>query len=417
MLEEARKRDHRKLGKELDLFSIDEQIGGGLVLWHPRGAMVRMLIEDHWRRAHIANGYDIIFTPHIGRSHLWETSGHLENYADAMYAPMDLEGNPYYIKPMNCPFHIGIYRDSLKSYRDLPLRWAELGTVYRYERSGQLHGLLRVRGFTQDDAHLFMRRDQLSGEIRRVIRFTMNLLGDFGFKDLEIMLSTRPQKFIGELEVWDHAEASLREGLEAEGIDYKIDEGEGTFYGPKIDVKIRDAIGRLWQCSTTQVDFNLPDRFDLAYIGEDSSRHRPVMLHRTILGSMERFFGVLVEHYAGAFPMWLSPEQVELVTVADRHIEFAREVKELLKGRGIRAQLNEDNEKLGAKIRKARLLRVPAIAVIGDKEVESRGVSLRTRAEGELGLRPLDDFIDWIVKEATAPLYKIFSNFFSISFP
>lgn len=402
-LEEAKKRDHRKLGKELSLFSIDDQIGGGLVLWHPRGALVRMLIEDHWRKAHIANGYDIIFTPHIGRSHLWETSGHLENYSDAMYAPMEVEGNPYYIKPMNCPFHIGIYRDTLRSYRDLPLRWAELGTVYRFERSGQLHGLLRVRGFTQDDAHLFMRRDQLSGEIRRLIRFTMGLLGDFGFDNLEVMLSTRPEKHIGTSEIWDHAEGALREGLEAEEIDFEIDEGEGTFYGPKIDIKIRDAIGRLWQCSTTQVDFNLPDRFDLAYIGEDSSRHRPVMLHRTILGSMERFFGVLTEHFAGAFPMWLAPEQIAIVTVADRHIEFARLVKEKLASMGIRVQLNEDNEKLGAKIRKARLMRIPAIAVIGDKEVEGQGVSLRTRADGELGFRLLDDLMEWLSKEATAP--------------
>jgi len=402
-LEEAKKRDHRKLGKELDLFSIDEQIGGGLVLWHPRGALVRMLIEDHWRKAHRANGYSIVFTPHIGRSNLWETSGHLENYAESMYAPMDLEGNPYYIKPMNCPFHIGIYRDSLKSYRDLPLRWAELGTVYRFERSGQLHGLLRVRGFTQDDAHLFMRRDQLAGEIRRLIRFTMKLLHDFGFEDLEVMLSTRPQKFIGEIAVWDHAEGSLREGLEAEGIPFKIDEGEGTFYGPKIDIKIRDAIGRLWQCATTQVDFNLPERFDLSYIGEDSSRHRPVMLHRTILGSMERFFGVLVEHFAGAFPLWLAPEQVALMTVTDRQVEFAREVAGILSGHGIRVLLNEENEKLGAKIRKARLMRIPVLAVLGDKEVEDRGVSVRTRAEGELGFRPLGEFVEWIVKEATEP--------------
>ena len=302
-LEEAKKRDHRKLGKELELFSVDDEIGGGLVLWHPRGALVRMLIEDHWRKAHLANGYDLLFTPHIGRAHLWQTSGHLENYAESMYAPMEIEGNPYYIKPMNCPFHIGVYRSTLRSYRDLPLRWAELGTVYRHERSGQLHGLLRVRGFTQDDAHLFMRPDQLAGEIRRLLRFTMRLLGDFGFDDLEVRLSTRPEKHIGSLEIWDRAEGALREGLEAEQIDYKLDPGEGTFYGPKIDIKIRDAIGRLWQCSTTQVDFNLPERFDLAYIGEDSKRHRPVMLHRTFLGSMERFFGVLVEHHAGAFPL------------------------------------------------------------------------------------------------------------------
>ncbi len=402
-LEEAKKRDHRKLGTELDLFSIDEQIGGGLVLWHPRGAMIRMLIEDHWRKAHIKNGYDVVFTPHIGRSRLWETSGHLENYSEGMYAPMDLEGNPYYIKPMNCPFHISMYRNSLKSYRDLPLRWAELGTVYRYERSGQLHGLLRVRGFTQDDAHLFMPPDLLSDEIRRLLRFTNSLLGDFGFDDLEIRLSTRPEKFIGDPQIWEHAEAALREGLEAESIDYKIDEGEGTFYGPKIDIKIRDAIGRLWQCSTIQVDFNLPDRFDLAYIGEDSKRHRPVMLHRTILGSMERFFGILIEHYAGAFPMWLAPQQVAVLTVTDGQHDFAREVANALEQRGARVVLNLDSEKLGAKIRKARLMRIPAIAVVGDREVEQRGVSLRTRVSGDLGFKPLDEFLEWMVNEGTEP--------------
>ena len=362
-----------------------------------------MLIEDHWRKAHLKNGYDIVFTPHIGRSHLWETSGHLENYSEGMYAPMDLDGNQYYIKPMNCPFHISIYRNSLKSYRDLPLRWAELGTVYRYERSGQLHGLLRVRGFTQDDAHLFMPPDILSDEIRRLIQFTISLLGDFGFDDLEIRLSTRPEKFIGDLQIWEHAEAALREGLEAEDIDYKVDEGEGTFYGPKIDVKIRDAIGRLWQCSTIQADFNLPERFDLAYIGEDSKRHRPVMLHRTILGSMERFFGVLTEHYAGAFPMWLAPEQVAVLTVTDGQHDFAREVAKVLEENGARVLLNLDSEKLGAKIRNARLMRSPAIAVVGDREVDQRGVSLRTRASGDIGFKPLDEFLEWMVNESAEP--------------
>jgi threonyl-tRNA synthetase len=402
-LEEAKKRDHRKLGKELDLFSIDDEIGGGLVLWHPRGALVRTLIEDHWRKSHYSNGYELVITPHIGRARLWQTSGHLENYAESMYAPMEIEGNPYYIKPMNCPGHIGIYRSTLRSYRELPLRWAELGTVYRFERSGQLHGLLRVRGFTQDDAHLFMRRDQLGDEIRRLIRFTDALLGDFGFDDLEVRLSTRPDKFIGTEEGWDHAEAALREGLEAEGTKFEIDAGEGTFYGPKIDVKIRDALGRLWQCSTCQVDFNLPERFDLAYIGEDSARHRPVMLHRTILGSMERFFGVLTEHYAGAFPMWLAPEQVAVLTVADRHHEFAREVGELLEARGLRVLLDLDNEKLGAKIRKARLMRIPAMAIIGDREVEGRAVSLRTRADGDVGSVELDAFVERMVEEGREP--------------
>jgi threonyl-tRNA synthetase len=402
-LEEAKKRDHRKLGKELELFSIDDQIGGGLVLWHPRGSRVRMLIEDHWRKAHLANGYEILFTPHIGRSHLWETSGHLENYAEAMYAPMEIEGNPYYIKPMNCPFHIGIYRSTLRSYRDLPMRWAELGTVYRFERSGQLHGLLRVRGFTQDDAHLFMRPEQLPGEIRSLIRFTFRLLGDFGFRDLEVRLSTRPEQHIGSEEIWDRSEGALREGLEQEGVDYALDPGEGTFYGPKIDVKIRDAIGRLWQCSTAQVDFNLPERFDLAYIGADSQRHRPVMLHRTILGSMERFFGVLVEHHAGAFPLWLAPEQVALLTVTDAQHAFARQLAERLRSRGVRAVTDLANEKLGAKIRAARLKRIPAIGVIGDREVAERGVALRTRADGDRGFLPLDEFEKWIGEAGAVP--------------
>ena len=403
-LEEAKKRDHRKLGKELDLFSIDEQIGGGLVLWHPRGSFVRWMIEDHWRKAHYKNGYDIIFTPHVGRSSLWETSGHLENYADAMYAPMEIEGNPYYLRPMNCPFHIGIYRNALVSYRDLPKRWAELGTVYRFERSGQLHGLMRVRGFTQDDAHLFMRPHQLDGEIRRLLRITIHLLGDYGFKDLQVMLSTRPkEKFIGGLDVWEFAESALRNGLDAEGIKYEADEGGGAFYGPKIDIKIRDAIGRLWQCSTIQADFNLPERFDLAYIGDDSKRHRPVMLHRTILGSMERFFGVMVEHYAGAFPAWLAPEQIAVLTVTDRQIEFANEVRRVLADKGFRVEMYLDNDKLGAKIRLARLKRIPAMAVIGDKEVEGRGVALRSRADGELGFKTIDELIAWLEKDAAEP--------------
>jgi len=403
-LEEAKKRDHRKLGKELDLFSIDEQVGGGLVLWHPKGALVRTLIENHWRQVHLKNGYELIMTPHIGRGQLWETSGHLENYADNMYAPMDIEGNPYYIKPMNCPFHIAIYRNSLKSYRDLPIRWAELGTVYRFERSGQLHGLLRVRGFTQDDAHLFIRVDQLESEIRGVVRFTLKLLADYGFRDLDVMVATRPEgKSIGDPAIWEKAESALKAGLEAEGVTYTIDEGGGAFYGPKIDVKIKDAIGRVWQCSTVQVDFNLPERFDLSYIGDDTTRHRAVMIHRALLGSIERFFGIMVEHYAGAFPMWLAPVQVALLTVADRHVSHAQQLSAELTARGIRVSIDDDNEKLGAKIRRARLSRVPATAVIGDREVESGGVSLTTRSDGELGYRSAEEFIDFIVRGAKAP--------------
>ncbi|MBN2524810.1 MAG: threonine--tRNA ligase [Deltaproteobacteria bacterium] len=403
-LEEAKKRDHRKLGKELDLFSIDDQIGGGLVLWHPKGALVRTLIENHWRSVHMKHGYELIMTPHVGRSKLWETSGHLENYADDMYAPMDIEGNPYYIKPMNCPFHIAIYRNSLKSYRDLPLRWAELGTVYRFERSGQLHGLLRVRGFTQDDAHIFMRPDQLEAEIRRVVRFSLKLLGDYGFTDLDIMVATRPEeKSIGDPAAWEKAEAALKAGLEAEGVPYSIDVGGGAFYGPKIDVKIKDAIGRVWQCSTIQVDFNLPERFDLTYVGEDSAKHRPVMIHRALLGSIERFFGIMLEHYAGAFPMWLAPVQVSLLTVADRHVEYSRKLESTLKSHQFRVSVNDDNEKLGAKIRQTRLARVPAMAVIGDKEVEQGGVSLKTRADGDLGFISIEDFIRFMEEKAAPP--------------
>ncbi len=404
MLEEAKKRDHRKLGRELNLFSIDNQIGGGLVLWHPKGALVRTLIENHWRQVHMKHGYDLVITPHIGRSTLWETSGHLENYKDDMYAPMDIEGNPYYIKPMNCPFHIAIYKNSLKSYRDLPLRWAELGTVYRYERSGQLHGLMRVRGFTQDDAHIFMRPEQLEDEIRTLVKFSLKLLADYGFTDLDIMVATKPaDKSIGSKEIWDQAEAALKTGLEAEGVSYKIDEGGGAFYGPKIDVKIKDAIGRVWQCSTIQVDFNLPERFDLSYIGEDSHKHRPVMIHRALLGSIERFFGIMLEHYAGAFPMWMAPVQVSVLTVSEKHVEFADKVKAALDRIDIRCEVNADNEKLGAKIRQTRLNRVPATVVIGDNEVEKEGVSLKTRADGDLGFLSLDDFVALIKEKSASP--------------
>ncbi len=405
LIEEAKRRDHRKLGKELDLFSIDDEIGGGLVLWHPRGARVRTIIEDHWRRAHYENGYELVMSPHIGRSRLWETSGHLENYGDSMYAPMEIEGNPYYIKPMNCPFHIGIYRNKLRSYRDLPLRWGELGTVYRHERSGQLHGLLRVRGFTQDDAHLYMRPSQLADEISRLIRFTFSLLGDFGFNELEVRLSTQPEKSIGEQAIWDQSEGALKEGLERENIPYEVDEGEGTFYGPKIDIKIRDALKRLWQCSTIQCDFNLPERFDLSYVGEDSKRHRPVMLHRTILGSMERFFGVLIEHHGGAFPMWLAPEQVTVLTVTDHHRDHAQKVEGLLREQGIRVVSDLRNEKLGAKIREARLSRVPMMAIIGDRELADQGVALRTR-KGDQGFLALDAFLERVTEESKPPSAK-----------
>jgi len=394
-LEEARKRDHRRLGVDLDLFSINpDTVGGGLVMWHPRGARVRTIVEDFWRQAHLDNGYDLVMSPHIGRSRLWETSGHLDHFAENMYSPMNIEGQDYYIKPMNCPFHISIYKSRLRSYRELPLRWAELGTVYRFERSGQLHGLLRVRGFTQDDAHLFLTREQLKSEIAKMIRFSIGILAAFGFEDLDIKLSTRPERHIGDLSIWDEAEKALADGLDSQDIAYSLDPGEGTFYGPKIDIKIRDAIGRAWQCTTIQVDFNEPERFDITYIGEDGAKHRPVMLHRTLLGSLERFMGVLIEHYAGAFPLWLAPEQVAVLTVAGRHETFAGKVLKELNGLDIRASVDAGSSKLGAKIREARLRRVPHILVIGDREEKENGVSLRSREKGDEGFISLESYLE-----------------------
>jgi len=400
-LEEAKKRDHRRLGVDLDLFSLQaDTVGGGLVLWHPRGALVRTLVEDFWRRAHLDNGYDLVISPHIGRARLWEISGHLENFTENMYSPMDIEGQAYYLKPMNCPFHISIYKSRLRSYRELPLRWAELGTVYRFERSGQLHGLLRVRGFTQDDAHLFIRNDQLKGEIERMLRFSIGILGAFGFKDLDINLATKPEThFIGDEATWAQAEEALKHGLESQGLAYRIDKGGGAFYGPKIDIKIKDALDRAWQCTTIQLDFNEPERFDISYIGEDGSKHRPVMLHRTLLGSLERFIGVLIEHYAGAFPMWIAPEQVAILTLAERHAPYAGEVLNALQARDLRATLDQSGAKLGAKIREARLRRVPHILIIGDKEEAEHGVSLRTREEGDVGFVPLDAYLEKAFQE------------------
>jgi threonyl-tRNA synthetase len=354
-LEEAKKRDHRRLGKDLDLFSTHpDTVGGGLVLWHPKGGLVRYLIEQHCREKHLESGYDFVFSPHVGRAKLWETSGHLEFYKEGMYSPIDIEGQEYYLKPMNCPFHVQIFDSRMRSYRDLPLRFAEWGTVYRFERSGTLHGLTRVRGFTQDDAHLFCRPDQMPEEIDTVLDFSVNLLRDFGFNDFSIKLSTRPEKRVGEEERWDAAEAALRSALERSGIPFLINEGDGAFYGPKIDLCVQDAVGREWQLSTIQFDFNLPERFDISYVGDDGKSHRPYMLHRALLGSMERFFGVLIEHYGGAFPLWLSPEQVRILPVSEKHVQFSEEIHEILKKNKFRASVDSSSNTLSYRVRQAQ---------------------------------------------------------------
>ena len=326
-LKEAERRDHRVLGRQLDLYHIDNEVGAGLPLWHPKGALIRKIIEDFWRDAHLANGYEMVMIPHIASVELWKTSGHWDFYRENMYSPMDIDGQEFIVKPMNCPGHIKIYKSRTRSYRELPIRWAELGTVYRYERSGVLHGLLRVRGFTQDDAHIFCRPDQLQDEIIGVIKFVLYMLKTFGFDEYEVYLSTRPEKSVGSDEHWQQATEALKVALETVELDYRIDPGEGVFYGPKIDMKIRDALGRAWQCTTIQVDFNLPERFDVTYIGEDNSEHRPIMIHRALLGSIERFMGCLIEHYAGAFPLWLAPVQAVILPVADRSEEHTSELQ------------------------------------------------------------------------------------------
>jgi threonyl-tRNA synthetase len=397
-LEEAKKRDHRRLGADLDLFSTNEELGGGLILWHPKGARVRAIIEQHWRERHWAGGYDILFTPHIGRATLWQTSGHLGFYKDSMYSPMDIDDQPYYLKPMNCPFHIEIYKSRMRSYRDLPLRWAELGTVYRYERSGTLHGLLRVRGFTQDDAHIICTPGQIEDEILRVLDFSVSILADFGFTDNKIELSVRdpknPGKYCGSDDLWCRAEASLVKALETRGYPYERMEGEAVFYGPKIDIKIKDAIGRHWQCTTIQFDFNMSERFDMTYVGEDGKEHRPYMVHRALLGSLERFFGVLVEHYNGSFPLWLAPVQVMILPIAERHEDYARALETRLREGGLRAGVDLSREKVGKKIRGAELQKVPLILVVGDKEVESGSAALRVHGQGDKGAVDVARFLE-----------------------
>jgi threonyl-tRNA synthetase len=400
-LEEIERRDHRRLGKELDLFSFHEEAGAGLVYWHPKGSRVRAIIEDYWRERHYEGGYEVVYSPHIGRARLWETSGHLEFFAESMYSPMDIDGLDYYIKPMNCPFHIKIFQSRRRSYRELPMRWAELGTVYRYERSGVLHGLLRVRGFTQDDAHIFCTPEQVEDEVLEVLRFSLAILRAFGFAEITAYLATRPEKAPGEQARWDQATEALRRAIAVEELPYEVDEGGGAFYGPKIDLKLRDALGREWQMSTIQFDFNLPERFDLKYIGSDGLEHRPYMVHRALLGSLERFFGILIEHYGGAFPAWLAPVQAVVIPIADRHNEYAGQVAAELKKASMRVEVDDSSDRMQAKIRDAQLQKVPYMLIIGDRELERGAVAVRLRDGQDLGAQALPDFLA-MVEEAVA---------------
>ncbi|HNR95499.1 MAG: Threonine--tRNA ligase [Chloroflexi bacterium ADurb.Bin180] len=396
-LAEIERRDHRRLGKELDLYSTHDIGGAGLIYWHPKGAVIRETIENFWREEHRKRGYDIVYSPHIGRVDLWKISGHWDFYRESMYSPIDIDGIQYLLKPMNCPFAVLMYKTRTRSYRDLPLRWGELGTVYRYERSGVLHGMLRVRGFTQDDAHIFCRPDQLMNEIVGVLDLAFFMLRTFGYEQFDVELSVRDAehkgKFIGEDSVWENAESALHEALKFRNVAYKVMPGEAKFYGPAIDIKMRDALGRGWQGPTIQVDFNFPERFDLKFVGEDGQDKRPVMVHRTVLGSMERFVGGLIEHYAGAFPVWLAPVQVKVIPIADRHNDYARQVLGKLREAGFRAELDDTADRMNAKVRKAQLEKVPYMLVMGDKEAEAGTVSVRLRSEENLGPRPLDEFI------------------------
>lgn len=400
-LEEVKRRDHRRLGKDLDLFSMNDDIGSGLILWHPNGAIVRRAIEDFWRDEHYKADYNILFTPHIAKLNLWQRSGHLDFYRENMYSPMEIEGIEYELKPMNCPFHIYVYKNSLRSYRDLPIRYAELGTVYRYERSGVLHGLLRVRGFTQDDAHIFCREDQIEDEILRVLDFTLFILRTFGFEKYDVYLSTRPEKYVGTLENWGRSTEALKRALEVKGLSYSIDPGEGVFYGPKIDIKVKDSLNRAWQCSTIQVDFNNPERFEITYRGSDGGEHRPIMIHRALMGSLERFFGILIEHYSGAFPVWLAPVQVAILTIAERHSGQASQVAGMLKANGIRTEVNIDNEKIGHKIRESTIRKIPYLVIIGDKEISEARLSVRRRNGENLGSIAEEDFLRLVREDIT----------------
>lgn len=399
LLEVARQRDHRKLGKALDLFSMSEQVGPGLICWHPKGGLIRHLIETFWKDAHYGNGYDLLYTPHIGRAELWETSGHLDFYRDAMYAPMEVDGNPYYVKPMNCPFHIQVYKTRSRSYRELPLRWAELGTVYRYEKGGVLHGLLRVRGFTQDDAHIICTPEQIEAEIAEALRFSLYIWKSFGFTDVKAYLATRPEKAVGEPERWSQALESLQRAVDQEGLACEVDEGGGAFYGPKIDLKIKDALGREWQTTTIQFDFNLPERFDMTYIGSDGGKHRPYMVHRALLGSIERFFGILTEHYGGSFPAWLAPEQARVLPVGESFKAYAEAVCAELRTPGFRVVVDAESDTVGAKIRRARNDRICYMLVVGEREQQSGEVAVRSREQGELGSMGVAAFAERLAKE------------------
>jgi len=399
--EEAKQRDHRKLGRALGLFSIQESVGPGLVHWHPKAAMTRYMIEDFWRREHLRGGYEFLYTPHIGRAGLWETSGHLDFYRESMYSPMDIDGEDYFVKPMNCPFHLQVYKSEKRSYRDLPLRWAELGTVYRYEKAGVLHGLLRVRGFTQDDAHIFCTPEQIEDEVKETVRFALNIWHAFGFSEISAYLSTRPAKAVGEASRWEQATDSLRSALAAESIPHDVDEGGGAFYGPKIDLKVKDAIGREWQMSTIQFDFNIPERFDLSYVGRDGKPHRPYMVHRALLGSLERFFGVLIEHYGGAFPLWLASEQVRVLPLTEKQQAYAQRIADELRAQDLRVTVDTRSEKVGAKIRDAQLEKLPYMLILGPKEEEAGTVSVRSRTDGDLGVLQLPAFIAQLEEERT----------------
>ena len=392
-LADVERRDHRKLGKDLDLFSLHEEAGPGLVYWHPRGARVRQIIEQFWREEHYKNGYEMVYTPHVGKSWLWETSGHLGFYKDSMYPPMEMDKADYYVKPMNCPFHIMIYNNSLRSYRDLPCRWAELGTVYRYEKAGALHGLLRVRGFTQDDAHLFCTPEQMDDEIKEVLRFSLHMLRSFGFTEIHAYISTRPEKSVGDPALWDSATVALTKAVEKAGLAYDIDEGGGAFYGPKIDLKIKDAIGREWQLSTVQFDFNLPQRFKMTYVDKDGKEKQPLMIHRALLGSIERFFGVLLENYAGAFPPWLAPEQIAIVPVGEMAFDYASKLEARFRAAGLRAYTDLSSERMNAKIRKAQQMKVPYQVIVGEKEMNDDLVSVRYRTGRQKNGLKTDDFI------------------------
>jgi len=407
-LEEIKRRDHRKLGKELDLISIQEDIGPGLVLWHPKGALIRLLIENFWREQHLRHGYELVYSPHVARLDLWKTSGHVDYYRENMFVPMKVEASEYQLKPMNCPFHIMIYKSHLRSYRDLPIRYGELGTVYRYERTGVLHGLLRVRGFTQDDAHLFCRPDQIESEVSHVLDFTFFMMKTFGFSDFEVYLSTRPEKAVGSEERWAQATDALEAALKGRGVAYEVDPGEGVFYGPKIDIKIKDMLGRSWQCSTVQVDFNNPERFELAYTGEDGKPHQPIMIHRALLGSIERFFGILVEHYAGAFPTWLAPVQARVLPITDKQREYADAVVKQLVTKGFRAEADTRNEKIGLKIREAEKSKIPYMLVVGEREMEAGTLSVRGRSGANLGTLPIAGLIDLIAGDIAKTAQPLF---------